>query len=360
METKPSSQQARELLVKGRRVARRNVKQFLARAQAARTAPPPARPAAVPRQAEPVLPPSAALRHNGFTVYRALFTPSECAAFAAALKAEAGIETGTKYMKVDAVNAFATAREILFEGRILDAVRSALGEQPRFLQVGDLHYLHDTAGWHRDSVHRAHDASEAPDWRPDAPPFGVVKAILYMETQNAAMGIMPGSHATPIEMDHDRVKGIEAAGRQRVIDHGENPNLLLSDEQRAIPLMWHAQVGDVLVFDERLYHAGRRVDHGVVSANRAAPKFTLSMVFGRDNEHSERMYSYFRYVRDELAYRDLSPAFVSELARRDLVLERGWGDFYREHPEDLRHVHLPKPSRLPALLAEYGATPRSA
>jgi len=357
METKPASQQARDLLVKGRRVARRNVKQLVARAQATRTLPTPvAAPKSAPvRPAEPVLPPSAALRRNGFTVYQGLFTPAECAAYAAAFKAEAGIEPGKKYMKVDAPSAFATAREILFEGRILDAVRSALGEQPRFLQVGDLHYLHDTAGWHRDSVHRAHDSSEAPDWRPDAPPFGVVKAILYMETQNAAMGIMSGSHATPIEMDHDRVKGIETAGLQRIIDHGQNPNLLLSDEQKKTPLVWHAQVGDVLVFDERMYHAGRRVDDDKVTTQREAPKFTLSMVFGRDNAHSERMYSYFRYVRDELAYKDLTPEFKAELARRDLVLEHGWGDFYRDHPDDLRHVHLPKPSKLDALLAEYGA-----
>ena len=66
------------------------------------------------------------------------------------------------------------------------------------------------------------------------------------------------------------------------------------------------------------------------------------------------MYSYFRYVRTELPYKDLSPAFVSELARRDLVLERGLGDFYRNQPDDLRHVHLPDPTKLPGLLAEYG------
>jgi ectoine hydroxylase-related dioxygenase (phytanoyl-CoA dioxygenase family) len=298
------------------------------------------------------LAPSEALHENGFTVFRGLFPQAECAALGRALKREAGIRDGVKFTKVDSTNSYPTTREIVLDRRMLMAVRSVLGSRAKFLQVSDLHYLHDTAGWHRDSVHRAPDASDAPDWSDTESPFGVVKAILYLESDNAAMGIMAGSHLSPIAMDQAFVKSVESADGQLVIN-AEQLNRRLTAAQKKVPLAWKAEVGDVLVFDERMYHAGRRVDHGRVTANRAAPKFTLSLVFGADNHHSERMYSYFRYARKELSYRDLVPEFRQELAARGLVLSNGWGNFYAQHPQELRHVHLPDPTRLGPLIEEF-------
>jgi hypothetical protein len=317
----------------------------------------PPRPVTVRRVSGLRLAPSEALRENGFTVFRELFTAPECAELAHLLKREAGIRDGVKFTKVDSTNSYPTTREILLEGRILGAVRAALGPDAKFLQVSDLHYLHDTAGWHRDSVHRAPDASEAPDWSDLDHPFGVVKAILYLESDNAAMGIMAGSQASPIAMDGPRVKAIEAAGGQIVIDSVDQPNQRFTAAEKKLPLAWKADVGDVLVFDERMYHAGRRVDDGRVTANREAAKFTLSLVFGADNHHSERMYSYFRYARKELSYRDLPADFRHELAARGLVLSHGWTNFYRRQPQELRHVHLPDLSRLTPLIDEFSATP---
>jgi hypothetical protein len=353
MTAQPATQQARQLLGRAGRVAQRNLRRLVDEYGQRPTNAAHRAPAALAAPTTPRLAPTTALRENGFTVFRGLFPAAECARLARRLKTEAGIRDGVKFTKVDATNNYPTAREIMLEGRILDAVRSAIGEAPRFLQVSDLHYLHDTAGWHRDSVHRAHDSSEAPDWRPGEPPFGVVKAILYMETENAAMGIMGGSHLSPIEMDHGYVRSVENADGQLVIGLDDDPNRRLTAEEKRTPLAWRAQIGDVLVFDERMYHAGRRVDQGKVSVNREAPKFTLSLVFGLDNDHSARMYSYFRYVRSELAYRDIETPFADDLAERGLVLSQGWGNFYRQQPTDLPHVYLPDPARMQPLLDEY-------
>ena len=300
-----------------------------------------------------VLDHASALADNGFTVFPGLFSATECAELATALKGQAGIRESVKFTKVDATNCFETARELLLEGRILEAVRESIGPDVRFLQVSDLHYQHDTAGWHRDSVHRAADASDAPDWSDPGTPYRVVKAILYLEAENSAMGIMAGSHRSAREMDHAAVERIEAADGQMVIDAGAEPNRRLSEAQKRVPLAWRAQVGDVLVFDERMYHAGRRVENGRVTANREAPKFTLSLVFGSDNHHSERLYSYFRFARKELPYRDLPPALRAVLADRGLVLSQGWANFYRRHPQELRHVHLRDQAELEPLIARF-------
>jgi Phytanoyl-CoA dioxygenase (PhyH) len=308
---------------------------------------------AASRAAQAALPHSVALRENGFTVFRGLIPAAECVRLAATLKAEAGIEESVKYTRVDATNKFAASRRVLFDQRILGAVRSAIGTDGRYLQVSDLHYLHDTFNWHRDSVHRAPDASAAPDWRDSANPFGVVKAILYMESENAAMGIMAGSHLSALDMDHEFVKTVEAKGGQIVIGAADEPNRRFTDAEKRLPLAWKAEVGDVLVFDERMYHAGRRVEQGRVNTNRAAPKFTLSLVFGADNHHSERMYSYFRYARRELHYVDLPEEFRKALADRGLVLSQGWGNFYEREPEELRHVYLRDPAQLEPLIEEF-------
>jgi Phytanoyl-CoA dioxygenase (PhyH) len=295
-----------------------------------------------------------ALRENGFTVFRGLFPPEECARLAAQIKAEAGIQPGEHFTETDATNHYGSTRRVLFDERLLNAVRDSIGAEARFLQVSDLHYLHDSERWHRDSVHRAQDASDAPDWTDlEGGEFGVVKAILYLESDNAAMGIMCGSHLSPIEMDYDVVKKIENAGGQLVIDADDEPNQRFTEEEKKIPMAWRALPGDVLVFDERLYHNGRRVENGKVNANRTAPKFCLSLVFGADNRHSERMYSYFRYARRELAYRDLSENFRRELADRGLVLSNGWGNYYEQFPQDLRHAFLTDPDTLEPLIEEF-------
>lgn len=299
-----------------------------------------------------VLDHAAALADNGFTVFRGLFSPTECAEIAADLKSEAGIRDAVTFTKIDATNCFATARELLLEGRILDAVRASIGRDARFLQVSDLHYRHVTAEWHRDGVHRAADASAAPDWSDPDTPYRVVKAIVYLEA-GSAMGIMAGSHRCATEIDHAAVQRIEAAGGQIVIDAGTEPNRRLTDAEKRTPLVWKAEIGDVVVFDERLYHAGRRVEHGRVTAHRRAPNFTLSLVFGADNHHSERLYSYFRFARTELPYRDLPPALHAVLSDRGLVLSQGWTNFYRRHPQELRHVYLRDPAELEPLVERF-------
>src|ERR1700748_2693609 len=101
------------------RLVQRRVKQLVARTQAT----------IGPRQAPaigPALSPDAALRQHGFTIFPGLFTPEECAAYASALQCDEGLQEGTKSTKRDVINCFPTAREVLFEGRIIDAVRTAL------------------------------------------------------------------------------------------------------------------------------------------------------------------------------------------------------------------------------------------
>ena len=301
---------------------------------------------------------AAALRENGFTIYRGLFSPGECTALASEFKAAAGITEGVHFTRTDATNKVPATRKVLFDPRILGAVREAIGDQIRFVQPSDLHYLHDTVGWHRDSVHRAQDNALAADWTDVDGPFGVVKAILYMEADSAGMGIMAGSHLSPRAVDAHYVKAVERSGGHIVVDRPDEPNRRLTAVEKRKPLVWVAGVGDVLVFDQRMYHCGRRVVDGVVARHNEAPKFCLSMVFGLDNRHSERFYSYFRYARRELGYRDFDPDYREQLEAHDLIFRNGLDNYYERHPDELRLATLRKPETMDQLVEQFAAAGR--
>ena len=118
------------------------------------------------------------------------------------------------------------------------------------------------------------------------------------------------------------------------------------------------------MFDQRLYHSGRRVDDGAVTKERDAPKFTLSLVFGLDNMHSTRFFSYFRYARRELGYKPLPPTYVDRLREHDLLLSHGLGNYYAQHPEEIRLASLRNPDEMDTLVEDFrragqrGAVPR--
>ncbi len=333
-----SSPQLRDVLARARKAGRREVDRARNRLR---------------RPTGPALSPRDAVRENGFTVLRGAFDRVECASLAAAFKAEAGIVEGRRFTSIDAVNRFPVTHQVVFDERVLSAVHAVLGPEVRFLQVSDLHYRHDTFNWHRDSVHRAHDSSEAPDWSDTAEPYGVVKAILYLESENAAMGIMPGSHRTPLEMDREHVKAVEKRNGQLIIGGRDDPNRRFPAAAQRDPVACRLEVGDLLVFDERMYHAGRRIEHGVVSRDQEAPKLTLSMVFGLDNAHSERLYSYFHYARSDLRFSAINPELNRRLAEHDLVPTRGWGNFYERAPHDLRFAYLRDPAELEPLIERF-------
>lgn len=301
------------------------------------------------RPALTVLTPDEALRENGFTVFRGLFPAQECARLAAEFKSAARITEGEHWTCVDSTNRVPQTREVLFDERLLGAVRASLRGEARFLQASDLHYMHDTAGWHRDSVHRLHDNSATADWGDRDGPYAVVKAILYLESDNAAMGVVPGSHLSPIAIDRDFVKMVEKLGGQTIVGPQDEPNRRLSPQEKRIPMAWKAMPGDVLVFDERMYHAGRRVDDGQVTTER---KFCLSLTFGSDNMHSYRYFSYFRYARKELGFVRLTPDYLAALRDHDLVLDDGLDNYYENHLDELRLVHLRNPEKMDELVEQ--------
>jgi hypothetical protein len=299
------------------------------------------------------LTPPDALRENGYYAVRGLLTEDDCRDLAKNLKAELGVTSTKQRTSTDAVNRFETARRLLLDDRVLHAVGAALGDGFRFLQVADLQYNHDHVQWHRDSPYRDAAGGFRRDWDESADPYHVAKLIVYLESDNAGMGILPGTHLTREDMNAARVRKLEDGGEYTVIGPGDEPNRRLTEQERARPLAWRACAGDALIFDERLYHCGRRVEDRRVIRDREGTKLTLSFVFGLDNAHSARMYSYFRFARRETGYKDLPADLAAELERRRLVLSYGWGNYFETAPEELRGAYLRDASKMEDLIHEF-------
>jgi hypothetical protein len=90
-----------------------------------------------------------------------------------------------------------------------------------------------------------------------------------------------------------------------------------------------------------------------VIRDREGTKLPLSFVFGLDNAHSARMYSYFRFARRETGYKDLPADLAAELERRRLVLSYGWGNYFETAPEELRGAYLRDASKMEDLIHEF-------
>ena len=98
--------------------------------------------------------------------------------------------------------------------------------------------------------------------------------------------------------------------------------------------------GDALVFDERILHAGRRLtaDRSQIGDDFVGSKTTLAYVFGAENRHSWRFYSFFRFRRPELRYTDLAPTTLARVRELNLLPGFYGRNLFEEHPEELANI----------------------
>jgi FkbM family methyltransferase len=304
------------------------------------------------------LTPEQALHENGFYAVRSLLPEATRTALAAKLHAVANKRVdGQEWMSVDCVNRVSVVGDTLFDARIHQAVRAAIGPDIRFLQVSDVQINHDHLNWHRDSTYRGPSAAGALDWDESRAPYRVIKILIYLESENAGLAMLPGTHRTPPLMDAEHVANLERAGKYTVVGPRDEANRHFSKDERALPLMFCASPGDALIFDERLYHCGRRMNGGRVARDAKGKKLTLSYVFGADNVHSARLYSYFRYLRKDLGYRDLSPALRQRLQKEGLALSTGWSNHFESAPAAEREgLFFREPHADPRTFEAFGYT----
>lgn len=183
----------------------------------------------------------------------------------------------------DAMNRLPGLRPLLFESRVLEKVRQALGTPDvRFAQHADAHVDRAELRLHRDSVHRTF--GRGTDWDEREAPYRLLRVALYLQSHEESgfsFQFVPGSH------------------RQRVVEercsHAVSP-------------------GDCFLFDPRVIHR---------SSTIRGSKFGVFWAYGVDNHHSRNHRAYYLYDREDLEYAPFEAELETQLRQANLWLEAG-------------------------------------
>lgn len=258
---------------------------------------------------------------NGFSLRRGLLDAGEVAALSARLR-KTYLGEQLKFLRNDVANNVPEVTPYIWDPRVVAFVEASIGGRPKFLQASDFQINHNVFGWHRDSPSRKFGGV---DWQEFDGPYACVKCILYLDTTDFGLGVVPGSHLHPIPVEDAH----NYKGETVTLAEGEAPDFGYGmDDWRPVNVV--VQPGDALLFDQRLYHRGwptarrsaeeRRLLSRAGQYKYSGGKITLALCYGLENFHSHRYYSAFRFHRVDLKFQDLQPDIVEKLDDNDLLL----------------------------------------
>lgn|GEM_PF-2379688 len=274
-------------------------------------------------------------KRNGFAVFRNIFDHQQCEELAHGYK--------DKYVDKDYLEKPHTtlnlavvdpvAEDMVFDPRILVCLKKCIGSDVKFLQWSTYQLNHMSFAWHRDSPFR--EFGIGCDWDESVDPYRVAKIIVYLECTDFALAVYPGTHLKDVDKK-------QISDQRDDFDEIACEHTAVASGFGAKPCAIHAGVGDAIVFDERLMHCGKLLDSERHQFTRAikGDKSFLSFIYGADNPHSHRFYSYFHMER-EFSVDPMSDALMLRLAEHNLKLTPGQTNHFDSHPEDRKGIWLP-------------------
>jgi len=241
--------------------------------------------------------------HDGYVVLKGLLSPEEAAQYRDELKRLSGL-TDADFPRFassggwalnDGVTTLAVFWPVIFHRRLLDAVRAVVGPDARYTQHSDLLVHAGQPAWHRDSADRLF--GRGPDWDESRAPYRVARVAIYLqsyEESRSALGLIPGTHRRQSFVNSaelalwDKVN----AWRKR-----RGKPTVLGRFLSMRPEWIKTDVGDCLIFNERILHSASKID---------GPKYAIFLSYGADNEHSRRLRRF--YMERKIAY--LGPSIL--------------------------------------------------
>ncbi|MCB0533233.1 MAG: phytanoyl-CoA dioxygenase family protein [Saprospiraceae bacterium] len=242
---------------------------------------------------------------NGFIVLRNLLDADEVIRYKHSLEMLAA-GRGPKWTIPDGVCQYPEFWDVLFNEKILTAVKSLLGQDIKFLQHNDLHVGFSSFHWHRDSVCRHY--GKGPDWDESTDPYQLVRVGIYLQesTGGFRLGLVPGSHNPAQQLNASERsnlnRGSSMLAKAKTILGAKDPLETQAEWVLTNP-------GDCIIFDPRTIHTG---------SNFQGTKYSLFTAYGIENRHFNNHYNYYRYLRADLGYQALHPALVERLQAKQL------------------------------------------
>jgi hypothetical protein len=256
---------------------------------------------------------------DGFTCVRGVLDAAEVACYVQALEALSdGVQ---RWTEPDGVNRHSEFWPVIFNVKLLAAVRAVLGPAIRYLPHNDLHVGFSSFSWHRDSVTRTF--GEGADWDERDEPYRIVRVGIYLQRSadtQFRLGLIPGSHRLN-GLSPERQRRVErrTAAAANVLSGFSGVDFLGHDAEWVSP-----EPGDCVIFDPRILHTGSRF-HG--------RKRSIFLAYGVENRHFHRHWQYYLRLRSDLAYSQVPGALADRLRDAgllaaeppvDLAIDRAW------------------------------------
>jgi len=250
---------------------------------------------------------------DGFVVVRELLTGSELACYISQLRTLAG--GAERWTRPDGVNRHREFWDIIFNDRLLAAVREIFGPAVRYLPHSDLHVGFSSFSWHRDSVNRSY--GQGPEWDETTVPYRIARVGIYLqrfEESQFRLGFIKGSHrAGGLTPQQQRRIERRTSAAAAVVTGLSGLDLLARDAEWTSP-----ESGDCVIFDPRILHTGSRFQ---------GRKYSIFLAYGAENAHFQNHWHYYLRLRTDLGYSKVPRALAERLHAAGLLAH--------EPPEDL-------------------------
>ena len=277
---------------------------------------------------------SAFYREYGFAVFRGVLPTEECAQAATQFKSDlVGDGPTDDHTTLNLAALYPPGERYALDERLLSPVRQCIGPDTRFLQWSSYQLNYLSLPWHRDGPYREFGVGN--DWDENDAPYKVAKIIAYLDCKDFALAVYPKSHKTDI--DRTLIKKARSDFREIRTDQDQ-----ITDDISGAPCLVHVRQGDAIVFDLRIIHCGRLLDkdNNGFSRNFSGDKAFLTYLYGADNPHSYRTYSYFAKERGY----NLNPMhkrLVERLRQKDMLLSIEQQNYFDLEPGQRANLWLP-------------------
>jgi hypothetical protein len=285
---------------------------------------------------------------EGYVIIKGLLSPEESAHYRAEIQKLSGVtdaEYGKKTFEcADGITQNEPFWPMVYHPRLVEAVRSLLGDEIRYTQHSDLHAHRASkpaapgpasiGGWHRDSACR--DFNIGPDWDESLGPYRIVRVAIYLQTfaeSHSSLGVMPGSHryeerltgndrrlwSRMLEAEYRLKRALSKLG---VVEEPPyyHPWFQQRNRPASVPLLtrpstpvWiKTEPGDCIIFNQRLYHSASPI---------TGPKYAMYLSYSPEDEHARNHLRYYRYLRKDLCYGAVPSALAGLLKEHQLYME---------------------------------------